>query len=178
MCSFFQKKYTSNRNITVGLGSVAFHGTLYKLCQAFDEVPMLYCVLTFTFIGVAHRYKLSSNQRTLLATSLFLYAVFLTVLVTASEGYWQFILFHLSFNSAHFYALYHAWKQYSKRKFAKKYTSLDKNTKKLHPSVLAFERGAFFYGTAIACWLTDMFACEFINPDYSNSILLLNPQLQ
>ena len=166
----------------MGLGSVAFHGTLYKIGQAFDEVPMLYCVLTFTFIGICQRYNISSKWRTILATVLVLHSAVLTILVTVSEGLWQFVLFHLSFNSAHAYALYHAWKLYQVRRAKAPYRTLYPSSKGLRsevpePGKIAFERGALFYASAITCWLTDMLLCEYVNPHYSSSVLPINPQL-
>ena len=156
----------------MGIGSVAFHGTLHRLSQALDEVPMLYCVMTYTFIGLCQRYPLSGFKRLILATTLILYCAFLTVLVTAAHGPLQFALFHLSFNTAHIFALYQAFRLYSDRRSAQR---LRKN--KIDPSLLLFERGAFFYISSFVCWLSDMFLCEYINPHYETSFLPFNPQL-
>jgi dihydroceramidase len=177
----------------VGLGSVAFHGTLYKFAQALDEVPMLYCVFTFTFITLCQRYKLSAGWRSFLATCLILHAITTTLLITLFEGPLQFALFHISFNTAHFYALYEAFKVNQRRrnlikekhrkalkaKSSKNYMSIAALKKKLtsDPCLKAFEMGSFFYVLAIGCWLFDMFLCEFVNPAYSSSVLPLNPQL-
>jgi dihydroceramidase len=180
--------------VSLGLGSVAFHGTLYKFAQALDEVPMLYCVFTFTFITLCQRYKLSAGWRSLLATALILHAIITTILVTLSEGPLQFALFHVSFNTAHFYALYETFRlnqrrtklikerHSSEKKLTKKessFTSRENLRKKYEqdPCLKAFELGSLFYGLAIGCWLVDMFLCEFLNPVYSSSVLPLNPQL-
>ena len=37
---------------TIGLGSVAFHGTLLRWGQVLDEVPMLWASLTFLYVGM------------------------------------------------------------------------------------------------------------------------------
>ena len=166
--------------ILLGFGSVAFHGTLWKVCQAFDEVPMLYCVLTLSYISICHRYKPSNRMEQILGMSFLLYAVLLTILVTVSDGLIQFILFHVSFNSAHFFALYQCWLMYSIRKSKNNASKtrqgfiLKENQKRI---LKTCERGALFYISAIICWLIDMFLCEYVNPMYSTSVLPFNPQL-
>lgn len=157
----------------MGIGSVAFHGTLHRVSQALDEVPMLYCVMTYTFIGINQRYQLSGITRTILGIFLISYCAFLTILVTASHGPLQFALFHISFNSAHIFALYQAFRLYTDRRSSKKTSSRSS----IDPSLLLFERGAFFYLSSFICWLADMFLCEYINPHYSTSFLPFNPQL-
>lgn len=84
----------------VGLGSVAFHGTLSKFTQALDEVPMLYSALAFCYIGLCQHLSLSGPQRRSLGIVLCSHAAVTTFLVTAFSGAWQFVLFHLSFGSA------------------------------------------------------------------------------
>lgn len=177
--------------VTLGIGSVAFHGTLYKFAQALDEVPMLYCVFTFTFITLCQRHKLSAGWRSLLASVLILHAMATTILVTLSSGSLQFALFHISFNTAHFYALYGAFQLNRRRRSQvieqhlaeKRQLSAIKSAailrKKISddPCLKAFELGSLFYGLAIGCWLLDMLFCEYMNPVYSSSVLPLNPQL-
>ncbi len=157
----------------MGIGSVAFHGTLHRITQAMDEVPMLYCVMTYTFIAINQRYELSGVTRAILGTFLICYCAFLTILVTAAHGTLQFALFHISFNSAHLLALYQAYRLYSDRKSSSRVLRSSKSDQGL----LLFERGALFYLSAFVCWLTDMFLCEYINPHYSSSYLPFNPQL-
>ena len=157
----------------MGIGSVAFHGTLHRFSQALDEVPMLYCVMTYTFIAICQRYPISGVKRLILGLSLILYCALLTILVTVSHGTLQFTLFHISFNSAHLFALFQAYRLYTDRCSSHK----TRNTKKIDPSLLLFERGALFYVSSFICWLADMFLCEYINPHYSTSYLPFNPQL-
>jgi dihydroceramidase len=157
----------------VGIGSVAFHATLHRFSQALDEVPMLYCVMTYTFIAICQRYPISAFQRLVLGISLILYCALLTILVTVSHGPLQFALFHISFNSAHLFALFQAYKLYTDRSLLCK----SRNSKKTEQSLLLFERGALFYFSSFMCWLADMFLCEYINPHYSTSYLPFNPQL-
>jgi Ceramidase len=49
--------------VAVGLGSVAFHGTLQKFTQALDEVPMLYSALAFAYIGICQTYNPKPSTR-------------------------------------------------------------------------------------------------------------------
>ncbi|KAL2920253.1 hypothetical protein HK105_200322 [Polyrhizophydium stewartii] len=102
--------------VAVGLGSVAFHGTLWKFSQALDEVPMLYSALAFAYIGLCERIDFSASGRRMLAAGLALHAVFTTLLVTLSEGPYQFLLFHLSFGTAQTFALAQAIMVYRDRR--------------------------------------------------------------
>lgn len=90
--------------VVVGLGSVAFHGTLKKFAQALDEVPMLYSAFSFAYIGICQTYKLKSSTQYFLALALCAYAALTTVLVTVFHGVWQFVIFHISFGTANIYA--------------------------------------------------------------------------
>jgi dihydroceramidase len=151
----------------VGLGSVAFHGTLLKISQAFDEVPMLYTAFSFLYITLFQRYKLKLATRGILAFSLLCYAVVTTYLITSFEGGWQFILFHISFGTAQFYALYQTIVLF-----------INEKSKNAESEIIKlFKRGLILYCVAISCWLTDMLGCEFVNPYYETAILSFNPQL-
>jgi len=151
--------------IVVGLGSVAFHGTLQKASQALDEVPMLYTAFAFVYITLCQRYNLKASQRHYLALGLISHAVITTYLVTAFEGYLQFVLFHVSFGTAEFFSIiqmiiiYRAQRGYHGGQ-----------------AKLIFKRGLILYISAFAFWLADMMGCEYVNPWYSTAILPLNPQ--
>ncbi|KAJ3254671.1 Alkaline ceramidase 3 [Boothiomyces macroporosus] len=150
----------------VGLGSVAFHGTLSKFTQALDEVPMLYSALAFTYITMCQRYKLGLSLRRLLAVLLVLHAAITTYLTTAFEGEWQFTLFHISFASGEVFALYQTIIIYRKHKqiaYNRQFTRL-------------FELGIGMYALAFACWFTDMLGCEYLEPAYGHSVTGFNPQ--
>ncbi|KAI8923932.1 ceramidase, partial [Entophlyctis helioformis] len=178
--------------VVVGLGSVAFHGTLHKFAQALDEVPMLYSSLTFVYIGVCQRYRLLPSRRRLFATVLCLHAIVTTLLVTLSHGPLQFVLFHTSFGTAHVYALYHAVQVYRSRRarlMAAQHSLTSTQSSNGHiqqqqqqaprDAILwTFERGAALYGSAMVCWIVDMTLCEYVNPGYeSTAVLPINPQL-
>jgi hypothetical protein len=95
------------------------------------------------------------------------HATLTTYLVTAFDGAWQFLLFHMSFGPAKVYAVYQIFQLYRSHKA----------TKKDHEINLVFEFGMVFYLLSIVCWFTDMFACEFVNPHYPEALLTINPQL-
>ncbi|KAI8898835.1 ceramidase-domain-containing protein [Globomyces pollinis-pini] len=151
----------------VGLGSVAFHGTLSQLTQAFDEVPMLYSALAFLYITLNQRFPMKLHTRNMLALVLMSHAVITTYLVTAFEGKWQFLVFHLSFGSAEFYTIYQLVRIYRKHVHLQFHNRAFTRT---------FELGMLFYFSGFVFWLTDMLGCEYINPAYSTSKLSINPQ--
>ncbi|KAJ3271313.1 Alkaline ceramidase 3 [Terramyces sp. JEL0728] len=153
--------------VAVGLGSVAFHGTLSKVTQAFDEVPMLWSALTFAYILICQKYNLNSSKKQILVSVLFGHAAITTYLVTAYEGEWQFRLFHLSFESTIVFVVYQLAWLYRKHKIA----SNDNEFTRI------FERGCIYLGLAILCWVLDFTACRYLNPSYSTSLLPFNPQL-
>lgn len=215
--------------VLLGLGSVTFHGTLWKICQAADEVPMIYTVLTFAYIMIVQNYSLSQSSQKSLAIGLSLYAILLTGLVTLFDGPLQFALFHISFNSAHAYSLFEVWRIYRARvleladskknrsrggdspkmggiqtkighremesdesrrlllrgpsssksifKASESSSSSSSSSTSKDPIIYTFHRGAFFYGIAVTCWLTDMLLCEWVNPVHGTSVLPYNPQL-
>ncbi|MFT7623321.1 MAG: dihydroceramidase [Myxococcota bacterium] len=62
----------------IGLGSVAFHGTLLKSAQALDELPMIYCSLTLVY-ALANRTEIGTPKSRRWAIGLTAYAVAFTV---------------------------------------------------------------------------------------------------
>jgi dihydroceramidase len=152
----------------VGLGSVCFHGTLSKFSQALDEVPMLYSALSFLYIALCQRYPdMKPSSRQYLAVVLIAHATTTTYLVTAFDGAWQFILFHISFGTAQVYAVYQIVKLYRGHR-SKGHKKDEINT--------VFELGMVYYFCSFACWLIDMLGCEYVNPYYETAVLPLNPQ--
>ncbi|KAJ3324909.1 Alkaline ceramidase 3 [Boothiomyces sp. JEL0866] len=148
----------------VGLGSMAFHATLWKVSQALDEVPMLWSALTFLYIGITQRIQLSVFAQKILGTLLFVHAIFTTVLVTAFEGEWQFKLFHLSFSTAEICAIGQVISVYLKRRRA---NGGDIVTK-------LCIRGLFMYALAVFLWGVEVFWCEYLNPWYPEALFPVN----
>ncbi|KAJ3271312.1 Alkaline ceramidase 3 [Terramyces sp. JEL0728] len=152
--------------IAVGLGSVAFHGTLSNFTQAADEVPMLYSALAFAYITLCQKYNFKHSTRTILAVALVSHAALTTYLVTAFEGKWQFILFHISFGTAQVFAVYQMFTIYRTHKIAFRDAECTR----------IFENGFKFYGFAFVWWIVDFTACDYVNPFYSKAVLPFNPQ--
>ncbi|MCB9666342.1 MAG: ceramidase [Alphaproteobacteria bacterium] len=74
----------------VGAGSAAFHGTLLRLPQALDELPMIYSGLIATWV-VLHRGALRDEGRAL-AWTFVLYAVAFTVAYAVSAAFFAIFL--------------------------------------------------------------------------------------
>lgn len=112
--------------------------------------------MSFAYIIILQRYQLSEIFKFNLALALFIHAIFTTVLVTLTEGKWQFRLFHLSFGSVEIYAL----------------TEVIKIITILNPSTQIFKLGVcgiLSYAFGILVWSIDLFYCDLF--DY------FNPQL-
>ena len=134
---------------------------------------MLYSALSFVYIGVRQNVKLTPLQSNIIASYLVAHSTVTTLLVTLTTGPYQFTLFHISFGTAQFYAVFEAARTYYLRSQLIKQKKLKPND----PGVKLFEQGITMYLSAIACWITEMFFCEYINPDYRNTVLPFNPQL-
>jgi dihydroceramidase len=130
----------------VGLGSVAFHGTLRFELQMLDQLPMLYLVLLLAWI----LFELDPTRRpgpwfgALLGGA----AAGLTVSNTALRGPSQFLAFHLTFGAAEVYCLARLW--WLQRR------SRDPRLRR------GFRWGISAYATGIAVWFADLRACELL----------------
>ncbi len=90
----------------VGLGSVAFHGTLLRGPQALDELPMVYAILAATWT-MLHRHT-PRGQGVGMAWALLVYAVGFTVAYAVST--WTFLIFLATFGLlTAFVAFYSMW---------------------------------------------------------------------
>lgn len=131
----------------VGLGSVAFHGTLRFELQMLDELPMLYAVILMVFILVerAPTPRLGSWFPALLLA----HAALVTGLCVFTRGALQFWVFQLSFGSLELFSLVSVW--------ALQRRSRSSAVRRL------FRLGMGAYVLAIVLWFVDVRACEVLS---------------
>ena len=87
----------------VGLGSIAFHGTLLRQLQMLDELPMLYLVTWLVWLLVE-----TGPQRRLgrwLPAALAAYVLLATGAVAFARGGVQFLAFHVTFGALELFCL-------------------------------------------------------------------------
>jgi len=140
----------------VGLGSVAFHGTLQFRHQMWDEVPMLWTVVIILYCLLEHEHS-SPRYGPLLPLSLAVYAGFSTCATSQQDGSAQWFSFHTLFAACEFPALYMVYKFF--RGLSQSETTLR--------SVM--KRGFAAYALAIPVWLSDLNFCGAFQklPGYS-----------
>jgi dihydroceramidase len=143
----------------VGLGSVAFHGTLRFGLQMLDELPMVYLVTLIVYAlverGPARRFG------PWFPALLWAYVIAITVLCSTTRGQVEFWVFQLSFGTLELGSLARVfWLQ---RRLAA-------------PVRRIFRLGMGAYLSAIVLWFIDLKACGFVSqtlPCWG----LFNPQL-
>ncbi|KAF9581981.1 Alkaline ceramidase 3, partial [Lunasporangiospora selenospora] len=97
--SSFEKRFlfAFGSIIVVGIGSIAFHGTLLFPLQMLDEVPMVYCVLTVVYCCIEN--KPYRRFGTWFPVGIFLYG-FLTTVIMLFAGPENHLLEFVVFQSA------------------------------------------------------------------------------
>ena len=144
----------------VGLGSIAFHGTLRFELQMLDELPMLYTVILMAFILLEQ--QPGRRFGAWLPRSLVTYAVFVTYLAAFTRGRLQFYLFQVSFGSLEFWCLYQVY-----RLFRASQSSIVRRW---------FLQGVSLYAGAMILWFSDLRFCDVLAiqlPAHG----MVNPQL-
>ena len=133
--------------VLVGLGSIAFHGTLRFELQMLDELPMLYLVtwLVWLLVETGPEPRLGRWFPAVLIG----YVLLATAGATLNRGDAQFLAFHLSFGALEIFCLARvAWLA-------------------LLPENRAVRRrfalGLAAYATGIAIWFVDLKACQWVS---------------
>jgi len=140
----------------VGVGSVAFHGTLRFELQMLDELPMLYLVTLVTYLLLEPRFGLW------LPAALFTYAVLATASEAFTRGHVQFLLFQLTFGALEMFCMFRVY-----------VLSRVAENKPVRP---LFNLGAGLYFAAIALWFVDLRFCDVVSVRLP-ALGLPNPQL-
>ena len=89
--------------ILVGLGSIAFHGTLRFELQMLDELPMLYLVTWLVWLLVETGPVRRMGRW--FPAALIVYVVLATAGATLNRGHAQFLAFHVSFGALELFCL-------------------------------------------------------------------------
>lgn len=125
--------------VLVGAGSAAFHGTLLRVPQALDELPMVYAGLAAAWV-VLHRGALRDEGRTV-AVAFVIYAVAFTGAYALSSAFFE--IFLLSYTGIVSYltiaSVLFTWVRPSSRLL----------------SGLLLISALGFLGTLFACWLPE-----------------------
>ena len=127
----------------VGVGSVAFHGTLRFELQMLDELPMLYLVALVAYLLLEPRFG------PWLPAVLLTYAVLATVSEAFTRGQIQFLAFQMSFGALEMFCMY--------RVFLLSRAPGNKPVRSL------FNLGAGMYFAAIALWVVDLRFCDVVS---------------
>jgi len=131
----------------VGLGSMAFHGTLRFELQMMDELPMLYLVTWLVWLLVE-----TGPERRLgrwFPASLVAYVLLATAGATLNRGHAQFLAFHVSFGALELFCLGRlSW------------LALRPENRAMR---LPFVLGLAAYLLGIGVWFTDLENCPWVS---------------
>jgi dihydroceramidase len=133
--------------VLVGLGSIAFHGTLRFELQMLDELPMLYLVTWLAWLLVE-----TGPVRRLgwwFPAALLGYVLLATAGATLNRGDAQFLAFHVSFGALEIFCLGRVT-----------WLALRPENR---PVRTWFVVGLAAYVTGIAIWFTDLEACSRVS---------------
>src|SRR5690606_36404724 len=148
----------------VGLGSMAFHGTLRFELQLLDELPMLYSAIIMVYILLENTAEGRAGRRfgPWLPLVLGLHALLVTSLSGLTRGSLQFYLFHVSFGTLEFASLYGVYRVQRARN--------DRSLSRL------VRKGMAAYAVALVLWFVDLKLCELLAVELPR-LGVPNPQL-
>lgn len=90
----------------IGIGSMAFHGTLLYAGQALDELPMIYGSTMFFWTALEH--ESPSHRNKLLPYILVVYSIMFSVVYVFAPAY--FVVFLLTYIVTIIFLAYKSWK--------------------------------------------------------------------
>jgi len=133
--------------VVVGLGSIAFHGTLRFELQMLDELPMLYLVTWLVWLLVEN--EPGRRLGPWFPALLVVYLLLATAGATLNRGDAQFLAFHVSFGALELFCLGRvAW------------LALRPENRSVRGR---FALGLAAYATGIAIWFVDLKACPWVS---------------
>ena len=133
--------------VMVGLGSVAFHGTLRFELQMLDELPMLYLVTWLVWLLVENGPVRRLGRW--FPAALVGYVLLATAGATFNRGHTQFLAFHLGFGTLEIFCLLRLSWLALRRENA--------------PVRRRFGLGLLAYAAGIAVWFVDLKDCALVS---------------
>ncbi len=144
----------------VGIGSIAFHGTLRFELQMLDELPMLYTAALLVYVLLENQPQ--RRFGTWFPATLAAYALVATCGAAFLRGQAQFWSFQVSFAGLEFYGLYRTWLIHRQ--------SRDGTHRRL------FRVGICLYASAIVLWFIDLRFCRALT-HVTRRLGIPNPEL-